>query len=120
MTVSYALIEQAEIMELGNGILLDSIKQSKRNLQKNERRLRRLKQRVENESKSNEQLTRKISEMEKKDLKPKCCIICNQENIEYALTPCFHRLYCKTCAEKLTECAICKTPKYEIQKVYSS
>ncbi|KAI9014541.1 hypothetical protein CLU79DRAFT_766313 [Phycomyces nitens] len=50
-----------------------------------------------------------------KDLK---CRVCFQEPTEYALVPCYHYAYCLSCADKLTECAVCRTPKISIQKVY--
>ncbi|KAG2227121.1 hypothetical protein INT45_003851 [Circinella minor] len=69
----------------------------------------------------NEALIHEIEDKEDKlnmqDLKYRVCF---QETIEFALVPCYHCSYCRTCAEKLTECAIRREAKYAIQKVYLS
>ncbi|KAI8636966.1 hypothetical protein BD408DRAFT_425351 [Parasitella parasitica] len=47
------------------------------------------------------------------------CRLCFTRNIEYCLLPCYHYAYCQLCAQKLTECAICRTEIFGIQKIYS-
>ncbi|KAL9543423.1 hypothetical protein MBANPS3_008126 [Mucor bainieri] len=47
------------------------------------------------------------------------CRLCFTRNIEYCLIPCYHYAYCQLCAQKLTECAICRTEIFSIQKIYN-
>ncbi|KAK4517774.1 uncharacterized protein ATC70_001118 [Mucor velutinosus] len=47
------------------------------------------------------------------------CRLCFTRNIEYCLIPCYHYAYCQLCAQKLTECAICRTEIFSVQKVYT-
>ncbi|ORX60274.1 hypothetical protein DM01DRAFT_1332426 [Hesseltinella vesiculosa] len=46
------------------------------------------------------------------------CQLCFDEPVTCAITPCFHAVYCNNCAYKLKECAVCRTPKASIQKIY--
>ncbi|KAI9249194.1 hypothetical protein BDA99DRAFT_223312 [Phascolomyces articulosus] len=123
-----ALIQQAEAMEQEKQKLTDTIQELKQVLQeeiqlrqKSQYRTVELEQMAEDVLKINEELTQEMSEKEEKlNFKDLKCRVCFQENIEYALVPCYHCSYCKTCAEKLTECAICREAKYAIQKIYLS
>ncbi|KAI8378010.1 uncharacterized protein BYT42DRAFT_605547 [Radiomyces spectabilis] len=63
-------------------------------------------------SEENEQCKEKLAYKDSK------CRVCFQENIEFALIPCYHCAYCKDCAEKLKECAVCRTPKFTVQRIY--
>ncbi|KAJ8656879.1 hypothetical protein O0I10_007476 [Lichtheimia ornata] len=66
------------------------------------------------------QIAKKEDLDERTSLRDFKCRVCFQENIEVALVPCFHCSYCRPCAEKLTECAICRTIKFGVQTVYLS
>ncbi|CAO3686506.1 unnamed protein product [Rhizopus stolonifer] len=46
------------------------------------------------------------------------CIVCFHKTIEYALVPCFHLAYCRTCSSRLNECAICRQPSTGVRKIY--
>ncbi|KAI7881858.1 hypothetical protein K492DRAFT_236416 [Lichtheimia hyalospora FSU 10163] len=66
------------------------------------------------------QIAKKEDLDERTSLRDFKCRVCFQENIQVALVPCFHCSYCRPCAEKLTECAICRTIKFGVQNVYLS
>ncbi|RCH88175.1 hypothetical protein CU098_008179 [Rhizopus stolonifer] len=46
------------------------------------------------------------------------CIVCFHKAIEYALVPCFHFAYCRTCSSRLNECAICRQPSTGVRKIF--
>ncbi|OZJ04895.1 hypothetical protein BZG36_02512 [Bifiguratus adelaidae] len=46
------------------------------------------------------------------------CRICFQQSITTAIIPCFHMVLCTPCAEKVSECVICRTKKQDVQTVY--
>jgi hypothetical protein len=48
----------------------------------------------------------------------KLCIICMDAPITTILMPCNHVKYCSKCAEKLSECSVCRTSIHEYQKIY--
>ncbi|KAI8339078.1 hypothetical protein BC941DRAFT_422028 [Chlamydoabsidia padenii] len=69
-----------------------------------------------------EENTQLVAEMGKKHTVPvpivSKCQVCYNVDVECALVPCFHAIYCMSCAHKVKICAICRVPKLSIQRVY--
>ncbi|KAI7851283.1 hypothetical protein BDC45DRAFT_516182, partial [Circinella umbellata] len=125
-TKSKLLIQQAEQLLIEKEELVDHMDEI-RHILKEEMEIRQKSQIRQNELEvmteevlnMNQILKHEIEDKEDKlNMKDLKCRVCFQENIEFALVPCYHCSYCRTCAEKLTECAICREAKYAIQKVY--
>ncbi|KAI8881311.1 hypothetical protein K501DRAFT_334849 [Backusella circina FSU 941] len=48
------------------------------------------------------------------------CVVCFQNKVEVAIIPCYHFAFCEECADKLLECAICRSYKQRTQKIFMS
>ncbi|CAO3611332.1 unnamed protein product [Cunninghamella echinulata] len=46
------------------------------------------------------------------------CQLCYSTEVQCALVPCYHCIYCIDCAYKLSDCAICRKPVQTIQKIF--
>ncbi|KAI8066821.1 hypothetical protein BC940DRAFT_319681 [Gongronella butleri] len=46
------------------------------------------------------------------------CQVCYSSAVNCAMIPCFHAVYCLSCASKLKECAVCRTSKKTLQKIF--
>lgn len=48
------------------------------------------------------------------------CIICYAAPKEYALVPCGHKAYCKSCSSIITDCSVCRVAKVAAIRVYET
>uniref|UniRef100_A0AC34GR17 RING-type domain-containing protein n=1 Tax=Panagrolaimus sp. ES5 TaxID=591445 RepID=A0AC34GR17_9BILA len=46
------------------------------------------------------------------------CLLCCSQPKEYAFMPCFHLIACKECAEKCSECPICRKTVNSTLKIF--
>lgn len=46
------------------------------------------------------------------------CRVCWHNTITHATIPCYHCVYCETCADKVKECAMCRQEKEGTQRIY--
>jgi hypothetical protein len=99
--------------------LLGKAKSEQKLRQSSQKKLMELQAHVADVTKEIDEL-RSLMEKEKEEsaMGNMKCKVCFEENITYALLPCYHFVLCGKCSQKIDKCVICRKPKESVVRIY--
>lgn len=80
---------------------------------------------IEIQKKNNDELAKQLKVEKRKNdeltkqLKKKECVICMDNDADYAITPCGHMCICSECGPKINNCPICRKKVDFVLKIYT-